>query len=356
MGGETVKSKIRGHRIELGEIESRLREHDGLREVVVVLREDGGGEKQLVVYYTAREEMSGEKLGAEQLRAHLTARLPEYMVPSAYVVMTALPLTVNGKVDRRALPSPDIDAYGLGTYEDPQGETEMALAAIWRELLKLDRVGRQDNFFALGGHSLLAVRMITRVQQTLGVELAIRDLFMHPELADLARMVEKTGRAALPPISRAERNQRMPLSFAQQRLWFLAQMEGGSEAYHIGLGVRLQGELDCGALHRALNRVVERHEALRTTFVVIEGEPEQQIRAVEESSFELIEQDLRGYTDAEGELRRISKEDGRTSFDLENGPLIRGRLLRLSEKDYALLLTMHHIVSDGWSLGVLRRN
>ena len=145
---------------------------------MVVLREDGGGEKQLVVYYTAREEMSGEKLGAEQLRAHLTARLPEYMVPSAYVVMTALPLTVNGKVDRRALPSPDIDAYGLGTYEDPQGETEMALAAIWRELLKLDRVGRQDNFFALGGHSLLAVRMITRVQQTLGVEVAIRDLFI----------------------------------------------------------------------------------------------------------------------------------------------------------------------------------
>ncbi len=147
----------------------------------------------------------------------------------------------------------------------------------------------------------------------------------------------------------------MPLSFAQQRLWFLAQMEGGSEAYHIGLGVRLRGELNEGALRRALERIVERHEALRTRFVVVEGEPQQQIRSVEESRFELKEEDVRGYEDVEGELKRISEEEGRKAFDLERGPLIRGRLIRVREQEQVLLVTMHHIVSDGWSLGILRK-
>ena len=230
----------------------------------------------------------------------------------------------------------------------------MAVAAVWRELLEVERVGRQDNFFELGGHSLLAVRMITRVQQALGVEIAIRDVFDHPVLVDFAGVLEKrTGQLAAD--TRVDRRGGMPLSYAQQRLWFLAQMEGGSEAYHIRLGVRLKGELDSGALRGALNRIVERHEALRTRFVVVEGEPQQQITGVEESSFELVEHELGGQEDVEKEIRRISEEEGGKGFDLERGPLIRGRLIGVREQEHVLLVTMHHIVSDGWSLGILRR-
>ena len=357
VGRKDNQVKIRGFRIELGEIEARLAEHPEVREAVVLAREDTPGEKRLVAYYTASGigEAEAASVGAEQLRAHLSAVLPDYMVPAAYVRMERLPLTPNGKLDRKALPAPEQDAYAVRGYEAPVGEIETRLAEVWAEVLQMEKVGRHDNFFELGGHSLLAVRVVSRLQQVLSVEVAIRDLFAHAELADLARHLQGAAHAELSRIVPAKRSGRLPLSFAQQRLWFLAQMEGGSAAYHIPLGLHLKGDLNRTALGRALDRILVRHEVLRTTFAFLDGEPVQQIGAVEESSFPLIEHDLCGHNDVEAELAALSELEAVASFDLEAGPLIRGRLIRLAEDEHVLLVTMHHIVSDGWSMGVMVR-
>ena len=352
LGRNDFQVKIRGFRIELGEIETRLAEHEAVREAVVIAREDAPGDKRLAAYYTAVEQAE-DGVGAEALRKHLLARLPEYMLPAAYVRLEKLPLTPNGKVDRKALPAPEGDAYVARGYEEPVGEVETLLAGIWAELLKLERVGRHDNFFELGGHSLLAMRSLARLRQALGVGVGISQLFAHPSLAGLAQSLGNAARADLPELRPMERPDRLPLSFAQQRLWFLAQMPGVSQAYHIPIGLRLRGEADLSALRRALDCVLVRHEALRTTFVVVDGEPAQRIASPEESRFLLQEYDLRRRKDAAAELDRLTAEEAGAPFDLEAGPLIRGRLIRLAEDEYALLITMHHIVSDGWSIGVL---
>ncbi|HVG43946.1 MAG TPA: condensation domain-containing protein, partial [Longimicrobium sp.] len=275
------------------------------------------------------------------------------MVPAAYVRLEALPLTPNGKVDRGALPAPEEDAYARRGYETPVGEMEQALAEVWSELLSVERVGRWDHFFELGGHSLLAVRVISRVRQVLGAEVGIADLFERPVLADLARAIEDAARTELPPIERVDRGGRLPLSFAQQRLWFLEQMGELGSTYHIPTRLRLQGELDRGALRRALDAMLARHEALRTTFVEVEGEPVQRIAPP--GGFRLVQHDLGGHPDAAAELRRLAAEEAGAPFDLEQGPLIRGRLVRMADDDHLLLVTMHHIVSDGWSMEVLTR-
>ncbi|HEV3049609.1 MAG TPA: amino acid adenylation domain-containing protein, partial [Longimicrobium sp.] len=348
LGRTDFQVKIRGFRIELGEIEARLREHPAVRQAVVLAREDAPGRKRLVAYVVAEAP-------ADALKAHLEAGLPGYMVPAAYVRLEALPLTSNGKVDRKALPAPDADAFAARAYEAPLGETETTLAAIWSELLGVERVGRGDDFFALGGHSLLAVRLISRLRQALGVEAAVRDVFVRPVLADFARGLETAARAEATAIVPVERSGPLPLSFAQQRLWFIEQMEGVGATYHIPMRLRLRGELDRGALVRALDRIVARHEALRTTFPTVDGEPVQHIAPVEESGIRLVEHDLRASADAEDELRRLVQEEAGATFDLAQGPLVRGRLIRMAADDNVLLLTMHHIVSDGWSAGVLSR-
>ncbi|MFL5537678.1 MAG: amino acid adenylation domain-containing protein, partial [Longimicrobiaceae bacterium] len=349
LGRTDFQVKIRGFRIELGEIEARLREHAGMREAVVVAREDVPGDRRLVAYYV------GEAREAEALRAHLSERLPKYMLPAAYVRLEALPLTPSGKLDREALPAPEGDAFATRGYEAPVGETEAALAELWSELLGVEQVGRRDHFFELGGHSLLAVRVISRVRQVLGAEVGIADLFERPVLADLARTIRKAARTELAPIERVDRGGRLPLSFAQQRLWFLSQLATAGGVYHVAWRVRLRGELDGGALARALERIVARHESLRTTFPAVDGEPEQRIAPADEHGFTLLEHDFTGRADAEGELRRLAAEEAAAPFDLAVGPLVRGRLVRMGAKDHALLLTMHHVVSDGWSIGVLYR-
>jgi hypothetical protein len=321
-----------------------------VREAVVLAREDAPGDRRLVAYCVA-----DEGLDVDALRAHLAERLPEYMVPAAFVRLDALPVTADGKVDRRGLPAPEGDALATRGYEAPVGETEQALADIWAEVLRAERVGRRDNFFELGGHSLLAVRVISRVRQRLAVEVALSDLFTRPVLADFARGLETAARAELPPIEPADRSAPLPLSFAQARLWFLEQLGGLGGTYHIPTQMRRGGELDRGALRRALDAILARHEALRTTFVEVEGEPVQRIAAVEESRFHLLEHDLVGHPDAAAELHRLAAEEAGAPFDLERGPLIRGRLVRLAEDDHVLLMTMHHIVSDGWSMEVLTR-
>jgi arthrofactin-type cyclic lipopeptide synthetase C len=350
LGRADDQVKIRGYRIELGEIETVLGNHPSVGQTVVVRREEENGEKWLVAYVVAASEAC---IDTSELHSYLRQSLPEYMVPAAYVRLESLPLTPNGKLDRKALPAPESDAYSVRGYEAPQGEIEQKLAGIWAEVLKLERVGRQDNFFSLGGHSLLAVRVVTRLRQAMNVEVAIRDLFAHPVLADLARELAGAAAVALPPIARAERSGHLGLSFAQQRLWFLAQLEGVSAAYHILGGLRLKGDLDHASLRRALDRIVARHETLRTSFAFVDEQPVQRIAAVEGSNFHLIEHDLRQHADAEAELRRLIAVEAAGSFDLEYGPLIRGLLLRLAEDEHALWITMHHIVSDGWSMGVL---
>ena len=348
LGRNDFQVKLRGFRIELGEIEARLKEDARIREAVVVAREGTPGDKRLVVYYTLA--LSETSVDAAELRSQLSATLPEYMVPSAFVPVEAFPLTPNGKLDRRSLPSPETDS--VRGYEAPQGEMEMMLAAVWAEVLKLERVGRHDNFFESGGQSLLAVRVIARLRQALSVELTIADLFNRPKLADLARSLQSAADSKLPPIEIAERSGSIPLSFAQQRLWFLAQMEGVGQAYHIPSGLRLEGKLNRESLVRALDRIVARHEALRTRIVSVNGEPVQQIAPAEESRFRLLEHDLRQSADVENDLDRLLVEEARSAFDLEAGPLIRGRLIRLGEDEHVLAFTMHHIVSDGWSLSI----
>ena len=341
--------KVRGYRIEPGEIEARLAEHAAVREAVVLVREDAPGEKRLVAYWV------GGAAEAEALRAHLGRALPPYMVPSAYVRMEAWPLTPNRKLDRRALPAPEGGAFAARGYEAPVGDTEEALAGIWAEVLRVDRVGRGDGFFELGGHSLLAVQVISRVRQVLRVDVALGELFTRPVLADFARGLETAARAELPPIEPADRAGRLPLSFAQQRLWFLERMGNLGGAYHVLTRLRLRGALDRAALARALDGIVARHEALRTVFVEVDGAPEQRLVPAEASRFRLVEHDLGGRADAEGELGRLMADEAGAPFDLARGPLIRGRLVRLAADDHALLLTMHHIASDGWSMGVLNR-
>ncbi|WP_373568275.1 amino acid adenylation domain-containing protein [Bradyrhizobium cajani] len=364
LGRNDDQVKIRGFRIEPGEIAARLCEHPFVREAVVVAHEGPGGEQRLVAYVVCAPEAQSDQpdgAGAElaaTLRAHVGAHLPDYMVPAAFVRLAALPLTVNGKLDRKALPAPDDEAYAHRAYEPPQGEIEITLAQIWAELLGVERVGRHDHFFALGGHSLLAVQLLSRVSQAIGFTLPLTMLFAKPVLADLAASImdelSRSGAQDPPAIVPVLREAPLVLSFAQQRLWFLAQLDQSSTNYHIPLGWRLKGGLDRSAWQRSLDRVLARHEALRSVFVAPEGKPWVELLP-EDAGLPVVEHDLRDRPDADEALLGLCREEARTPFDLARGPLIRGRLIRISDEEHVLLLTQHHIVSDGWSLGVLVR-
>ncbi|HEU0300179.1 MAG TPA: condensation domain-containing protein, partial [Longimicrobium sp.] len=277
------------------------------------------------------------------------------MIPSVFAELAALPLTANGKLDRAALPAPDAVRADLGGFVAPSGATEELLAGIWSQVLGVERVGAEDNFFELGGHSLLAVRVVARMRQVLAVEVGLGEVFQRPVLGDFARTVANAARAALPAVEPADREVDVPLSFAQERLWFLEQMGGLGPAYHVSRRLRLTGALDRRALRRALDRIVARHEALRTTFADTGAAPVQRVAPAEVSAFLLLEHDLGEHPEPGTELGRLLGEEARTAFDLERGPLIRGRLIRLAADEHVLLLTMHHIVSDAWSMGVLVR-
>ena len=357
LGRNDQQVKIRGYRIELGEIEARLAAHALVREAVVIAREDGAGDKRLVAYVTTTTASDAVDV-ASTLREHLAKQLPGYMVPAAYVRLESLPLTANGKLDRKALPAPDGTAVVQRAYEAPQNEIEQTIAAVWCDLLGLARVGRHDDFFELGGHSLLAVRLMTRLQHALGVELALVMVFAQSTLAELATAIgaalTSTQTAALSPMGRVSREGRLALSFAQERLWFLAQLGEVSGTYHIPLGLQLRGALDTAAWRRSLDALVARHEALRSVFVSALGEAHVELLPATRG-FALREHDLSHAIDAETQLRALSEEEAHAAFDLARGPLIRGRLIRLGAEEHVFLLTQHHIVSDGWSMGVLMR-
>ncbi|TYZ43810.1 hypothetical protein C2U34_20330, partial [Ralstonia solanacearum] len=310
------------------------------------------GNRQLVGYVVAAEHTQPEPA---MLRRHLAERLPDYMVPAAVVMLEALPLTPNGKIDRKALPAPEAGADASQAYEAPQGEAETELARIWGEILKRDRVGRTDQFFELGGHSLLAVRTVTAMRQAFGVDVAVRDLFAWPVLKDLAEHLRQAARADLPAISAAERGAQVPMSFAQRALWFLAQIDGITQVHLVPIGVQLRGHLDRDALRRALDRIVARHEALRTTFAVADGQPVQRILPAHAPRLHLDETDLRGHGHPHDALQRLIALECETPFDLGTDPAIRGRLIRQADDAYTLLVTLHHIATDGWSVGVFLR-
>jgi non-ribosomal peptide synthetase component F len=358
LGRADQQVKVRGFRIELGEIEARLREHAWVRDAVVVAREDAPGDTRLVAYVTSADGADESELVAT-LRGFLGERLPEYMVPSAIVRLASLPLTPSGKLDRRALPAPGADAVAARSYEAPRGELEATLARHWSELLGVERVGRQDHFFELGGHSLLAVRLLSRAREASGTELPLATLFSAPVLWEqavaIANLQRERVRQDMPSMARVSRENPLALSFAQQRLWFLAELGAGT-SYHMPLGLRLFGPLDVSAWRRSLDVLVSRHEALRSVFVSVDDDGEPHVELLPAASgFSLVEEDLQGSADARSRVEALQEEEAEAPFDLSRGPLIRGRLLRLGPEEHVFLLTQHHIVSDGWSMGVLMR-
>ncbi|HLL45317.1 MAG TPA: condensation domain-containing protein, partial [Longimicrobiaceae bacterium] len=350
LGRVDQQVKIRGFRIEPGEIEAVLRQHESVTDCLVVAREDVPGDQRLVAYVVGGVE-------ADELREHLRRSLPEYMLPSAFVFLDALPLTPNGKLDRKALPAPEY-AADADRYVAPRTSVEEVVAGIWAEVLRLQRVGVEESFFELGGHSLLATRVVSRIREVFAVELPLRALFEEPTVAELAGRVEEIRRAGLPvlpPVVPVERTGALPLSFAQERLWFLDRLDPGSTTYNIPMAWRLGGALDEAALERSLGEIVRRHEALRTTFEEVDGSPVQVL--VPFGGFALPVEDLSELTEADREaaVGRRTGEEARRAFDLSAGPLFRVALLRLGAEEHVLLLSMHHIVSDGWSIGVLFR-
>lgn len=358
-GRNDQQVKLRGFRIELAEIEAQLARLADVREALVLVVEHAAGDRQLVAYVTPAHGREGSpKLEPSPLRQALKSVLPEFMVPDQIMVLSEFPLTANGKIDRRALPAADSSTFERPEFSSPEGELEQGLAQIWQELLALSQVGRADNFFELGGHSLLAVQVVARVERQLGRSMSLKNLFDAPVLADLAILLERASRQNHQAILPVNRHQLLPLSWAQQRLWFLAQLDpAASRAYHMSARLRLSGELNVPALQNALNSVLQRHESLRTTFTQFDGQPNQVIH--DNMTFPLQRVDL-------AELPAIAldhaldshkTEETNAPFDMQTGPLIRGRLIHLGRNsagtlEHVFLVTMHHIIFDGWSQGI----
>ncbi|HEX8282859.1 MAG TPA: amino acid adenylation domain-containing protein [Pyrinomonadaceae bacterium] len=344
--------KIRGFRVELGEVETALAGHDAVRAASVIVREDEPGDKRLVAYLVAEE---GASPSDAELRAHLHESLPEYMVPSAFVLLPEMPLTPSGKVNRRALPAPGeaAELAGANRREGARTEIEELMCTLFAQVLRVREVGATDSFFDLGGHSLLAMQLVSRVREALRVEVGLQKLFERPTPRAMAEEVESALRGGEGPacvrIERAGRADALPLSYAQQRLWFLDQLEPGSPAYNIPVALRLRGQLDARALEAAFNEIIRRHESLRTTFGEdAEGDPIQVVGPAWELYLEVEDVDA-------AEVASFAADEAGAGFDLAEGPLLRARLLRVSEEEHVLLFTMHHIISDGWSMNVLVR-
>ena len=348
--------KIRGLRIEPGEIEAALREHPAVVQAAVLALGNAPADRRLVAWVVPRP---GMRVETSELRPFLGARLAAALVPSAFVILDALPLSAGGKMNRKALErtAPGISEVSLDAAVPPRTPQEEILAGIWAEVLGVSRtVGVHDDFFELGGHSLLATRIVSRVRRAFGVELPLKALFEEPTVAGLARRIETlagAGGRVLPPLRPAPREGEVPLSFAQQRLWFLEQLEPGTGLYNLLLAARLRGDLDAARLARALETVATRHESLRTSFPAAAGRPSQAVSPPGPVPLPIVVLDGLAGSDLEAEARRVVAVEARRPFDLERGPLLRARLVRLGPADHILLVGVHHTICDGWSIGIL---
>ncbi len=356
LGRVDAQVKLRGFRIELGEIENVLRQHPQIKDAVVILRQDQPTQPYLAAYCIPQTEHQPDR---QELRAFLRQHLPDYMVPTAFVFLEQFPLTASGKIFHRMLPRPqDSDLSGQPQIA-PRTPTEELLATLWQDVLHVQQVGALDNFFDLGGHSLLATQLVSRVRDAFGVELPLRQIFETPVLADLALAIERLklqedGLQA-PPIKPVPRNQKLPLSFSQQRLWFLDKLAPGSVNYNVPSAVRLKGTLNLEVLKQSIAQIVARHEILRTTFVEEQGEAFQAIHEQVEIELPLTDLSHLSQDQALEQAKELARRDALQPFDLKQGPLFRIRVVKLAETDHLVLFNLHHIITDGWSMGILIR-
>jgi len=357
LGRNDLTVKIRGYRVETAEIEMALLDHPNIKQVAVVAREERDGDARLVAYLVPQNLPSPN---SSELRSILQGNFPDYMIPSAFVLLDALPLTPNGKVDRHNLPHPGRSRPELDTpYRAPTNSVEEKLANIWTDVLSLDQVGIDDNFFALGGHSLLATQVISRIRDVFQVELPLRRLFETPTVAALVDCIEKnhrvTSRDELQFIRPVSRNGALPLSFAQQRLWFLNRLEPENPAYNQPTVLRLSGDLNIEALQKTLDAIVARHDVLRTTFTAIDEKPMQVVNEPRPVELPLIDLSERPALQRETEVQELFRVLTRQCFNLAEDLMLRGALLRLGVNDHVLFLVTHHIASDNWSDQILFR-
>jgi len=346
--------KVRGFRVELGEIEAKLRKHAQVDQAIVVAVEGERGEKQLVGYVTS----DGETPSSSELRAHLRRTLADYMIPSGFIFLNAFPLTASGKINRLALPRPKPGE--LATRADfiaPRNPTEEVLAGIWSNILDVTDVSALDDFFALGGHSLLLVQVASQIRESFQVQLALRSLFEAPTLSALAERIDAARRTGLEdgPLVVVQRDENLPLSFAQERLWVFEQLEPDTGAYNIPRVLRLEGPLDVIALEQSVATIIQRHEVLRTSFLEADGKP---VLAIAKSlRLEIPVFDLRTLSDdaRHEQIRQLTANETERPFDLTRAPLLRLALIRLADREHILLMTMHHLICDAWSIGVFMR-
>ncbi|HKS73594.1 MAG TPA: amino acid adenylation domain-containing protein [Terriglobales bacterium] len=357
LGRTDFQVKVRGFRIELGEIEAVLGQHSSVQQNAVVVREDVPGDRRLVAYVVP---VAGQSASTNDLRSFLKASLPEYMVPGAFVILDSLPLTPNGKVDRKALPAPE--PVAAENFVAPQTEIEQAIAEIWEAVLHTSPIGVHANFFELGGHSLLATQVVSRIQKQFGAHLPLRSFFEHPTIFQLAKELgmpnPSDGRVLESTIPKLPRDgtvaiQSFPLSFGQQRLWVLDRLEPNSPAYNVPITLRLRGTLNVSALEYAINQVLRRHEILRAEIHSENGEPVQKVLPAKDLSLPVVDLSGKPLEESEERALRLAAEEARKPFHLAHGPLLRSKLLRLSDRDFILMITVHHIVFDGWSTGTL---
>jgi len=357
LGRADNQVKIRGYRIELGEIESVLNQHPAVRENVVVAREhDSSGDKSLVGYVVPRAEAA---VSVTDLQSFLREKIPDYMVPAVFIPIESLPLTPNGKIDRNALPPPDGARPRLGqAFVEPRTEIEEWVAQVWREVLKLDEVDTHASFFELGGHSLLAAQVVSRLRDAVQAEIPLRAIFEAPTVASLAVRIEGLiweGRGfELPTIVPVPRNGPLPLSMNQEQLWNLDQMIPDTHLFNMPYVYRLSGELNIAALEKSLKELIKRHEALRTVFAKVDGCPVQVIKEVPDLQLPVVNLQSLPPGEVEQQAAGLILEERERPFNLATGPLLRIKLLRLTDKEYLLLVTMHHIISDHWSMRIFR--
>ena len=367
--------KIRGHRIELSEIEAVLNLHSDVGESAVVVRKDRPGDEQLVAYVTVA---SPSPTLVNELRNLLEKNLPTWMIPSSLMVLNAFPRTANGKLDRNGLPAPEgsvrtaIDGRSLASFHSaaPRTSIEEKLAGIWCEILALRQVGANENFFELGGHSLSAMRVVARVSTSFKVDLSLRTFFENPTISSLANQIEylrltmnrhkaelihQDRTAAGQQLSLQNQSVTPSLSFGQEQLWFLHQLEAKDASYNIPMALRLEGELDAKALRDSLDEVVRRHETLRTRFESVGGQPRQVIASASSVEVPFVDLSAQPERDREAEVSRLCREHAERPFDLDRDVLLRARLFRLEAKQHVLFLNLHHIAADGWSISVLLR-